>query len=75
MDPAFLAETCKKLGLKNVVSYYHGRFSTWLENKEQRSGSVKALVKGIWLAGKIATKIIPMESRLLSPYIVLKATM
>jgi SAM-dependent methyltransferase len=73
MYPAFLADTCKALGLKNVESYYHGKFSTWLENREQKSGLSKAIVKGIWLVGKITTKIIPVESKLLSPYIVLKA--
>ena len=34
---------------------------------------VKAFMKTLWLTGKIATKIIPVESKLLSPYIVLKA--
>jgi SAM-dependent methyltransferase len=73
MYPAFLADTCKALGLKNVESYYHGKFSTWLENREQKSGLAKVIVKGIWFVGKITTKIIPVESKLLSPYIVLKA--
>ena len=74
MNPAFLAETCTKLGLKNVQSYYHGRFSTWLENRKSKPAIAKAVVKTIWFAGKIATKLIPVESKLLSPYIVLKAT-
>jgi SAM-dependent methyltransferase len=73
MDPAYLAETCKALGLKNVESYYHGRFSTWLENRDQKPGIVKAFIKGLWFAGKVATKLAPVESKLLSPYIVLKA--
>jgi SAM-dependent methyltransferase len=73
MNPTMLAETCKQLGLKNVESYYHGRFTVWLENREQRSGLAKAVTKAIWLAGKIATKIVPVESKTLSPYIVLKA--
>jgi len=75
MNPAFLADTCKALGLKNIESYYHGKFSTWLENRDQKSGLAKGLVKTIWLAGKVITKIIPVESKLLSPYIVLKATL
>jgi SAM-dependent methyltransferase len=74
MDPAFLAETCKKLSLKNIESYYHGRFTVWLENKSQRSAMARAIVKTIWLAGKIATRLVPVESKALSPYIVLKAT-
>jgi len=74
MNPAFLAETCRQLGLTEVESYYHGRFSTWLENRAEKPTLVKAIVKSVWLAGKIITKLIPVESKLLSPYIVLKAT-
>lgn len=73
MDPPLLAAYCKELGLKEVESYYHGKFSVWLENKAEQSGIAKLLVKTIWFAGKIATKIVPVESKSLSPYIVLKA--
>lgn len=73
MDLELLANCCKQLGLKDVEAYYHGRFTVWLENKAERSGLVKAFVKTIWYAGKIATRIIPTESKALSPYIVLKA--
>ncbi|HEY4322432.1 MAG TPA: class I SAM-dependent methyltransferase [Mucilaginibacter sp.] len=75
MNPQLLADYCKVLGLKNVEAYYYGKFSVWLENKQQQTGLVKAFLKTIWLTGKIATKIIPVESKELSPYIVLKATM
>lgn len=73
MDPALLADYCRQLELKNVEAYYHGKFSTWLENRSQRGAGVRALVKTIWFAGKIATKLIPVESKFLSPYIVVKA--
>ncbi|MGZ3749704.1 MAG: class I SAM-dependent methyltransferase [Mucilaginibacter sp.] len=73
MNPELLARYCKDLGLKEVEAYYYGRYSIWLENKAQQTGLVKAFIKTLWFAGKIATKIIPLESRLLSPYIVLKA--
>jgi trans-aconitate methyltransferase len=73
MNPKLLAEYCRQLGLTEVESYYHGKFTVWLENKQQQGSLVKALVKSIWFAGKIATKIIPVESKALSPYIVLKA--
>ena len=73
MDPKQLVEYCKQLGLKDVESYYHGRFSVWLENRAQQGALVKALVKSIWFTGKAATKLIPVESKALSPYIVLKA--
>ena len=73
MDLKLLADCCKELGLKEVEAYYHGKFTVWLENKAERTRLAKAIVKTIWFAGKIATKIIPVESKALSPYIVLKA--
>ncbi len=73
MNPQLLAGYCRALGLAEVESYYHGRFSTWLENRSQQSGAVRGLVKTIWLAGKLLTKLIPFESKTLSPYIVVKA--
>ena len=74
MNPAFLSEIAKDLGLKNVEAFYYGKFSTWLENREEKSGLTKFFVKSIWYAGKIATKMVSIESKILSPYIVLKAT-
>ena len=75
MNPAFLAESCKQLGLKNIESYYHGKYTVWLENRDQKSGIVKALVKGIWIGIKVASKLTSKQSKALSPYIVVKATM
>ncbi|OKS89486.1 class I SAM-dependent methyltransferase [Mucilaginibacter polytrichastri] len=75
MNPQLLADCCKALGLKDVQSYYYGKYSIWLENKEQQSAPVKAFFKLLWLAGKVVTKIIPVESKLMSPYIVVTATM
>jgi len=75
MNPAFLAETCKELGLKEVESYYHGKFTVWLENKSEQSPIAKFIVKAIWVAGKVFTKIVPIESKGLSPYIVVKAVL
>jgi SAM-dependent methyltransferase len=74
MNPPLLADYCRELGLKEVESYYHGRFSMWLENKSTQSAFAKAFVKSLWFTGKVITKIIPFESKTLSPYIVLKAT-
>ena len=75
MDPALLKSSCQALALKNIEVYYHGRFSVWLENKSEQTAIAKLLMKTIWLTGKIATRIIPVESKLLSPYIVLKANL
>ncbi|MGN6639684.1 MAG: class I SAM-dependent methyltransferase [Mucilaginibacter sp.] len=75
MNPQRLAGYCKELGLKNVEAYYYGKFSIWLENRDQQSALTKAFIKTLWFAGKIVTKIVPVESKSLSPYIVVKATM
>jgi SAM-dependent methyltransferase len=73
MDPQLLKAYCKELGLKNIEAYYYGKFSIWLENRQQQTALVKTFIKALWLTGKIATKIIPVENKKLSPYIVLKA--
>jgi SAM-dependent methyltransferase len=74
MDLALLKSSCEALGLKNVEAYYHGKFSVWLENKAEQTAIAKLLMKTIWLTGKVATKLVPVESKLMSPYIVVKAT-
>ena len=73
MDPALLEGILKDLNLKVRKAGYWGRYSVWLENKDQKSALVKAFIKTIWFAGKIATRIIPVESQSLSPYIMLEA--
>jgi SAM-dependent methyltransferase len=73
MQPQLLIQYCHQLGLTEVESYYYGKFSVWLENRSEQGKLIRSLVKTIWLAGKIATKFIPIESKALSPYIVLKA--
>jgi len=72
MDPKLLAGYFKELGLKEVQSNYHGKFTVWLENKAEQSTLAKALVKTIWVVGKIFTRIVPVESKVLSPYIWVK---
>ncbi|WP_295770456.1 class I SAM-dependent methyltransferase [uncultured Mucilaginibacter sp.] len=73
MNPALLAAYCKELGLKDVEAYYYGHFSIWLENMKQQSGLTKGFLKALWFAGKVFTKVVPVESKGLSPYIVVKA--
>jgi SAM-dependent methyltransferase len=75
MDPVLLAQIAQELQLKNIKVYYYGKFSTWLENKAQKSALVKLTVKSIWYIGKVFTKVIPIESKMLSPYIVLEANL
>jgi SAM-dependent methyltransferase len=73
MDPAFLADICKKAGLEVVQSRYFGRFSVWLENESQNSLGTRLLKQSIWIGGKVLTKLIPFDSKQLSPYIILEA--
>ncbi|HXI00419.1 MAG TPA: class I SAM-dependent methyltransferase [Sphingobacteriaceae bacterium] len=71
MDPQFLSSIAHELGLKEVKAYYHGGFSVWLENQKQHTPLTRTLVKLLWYAGKIPTKLFGFESRMLSPYIIL----
>ncbi|RZK55741.1 MAG: methyltransferase domain-containing protein [Pedobacter sp.] len=73
MNPALLADICQRAGLKEVKAGYFGGFSVWLENEKQKSIGVRLFKKTVWFAGKVLTKIIPFESKGLSPYIVLTA--
>lgn len=73
MDPALLASICEKAGLQEVKANYFGKFSIWLENEKQRPLALRIFKKIIWLKGKVFTKIIPFESKGLSPYIILQA--
>jgi SAM-dependent methyltransferase len=73
MDPDFLAGICKAAGLDVVQSRYFGNFSLWLEDEQKKPLPVRLLKKSLWLAGKVFTKIVPFNSRQLSPYIILEA--
>lgn len=73
MNLAFLSATAHQLGLNNVQTFYYGGFCTWLENETEKPKWVQFIVKAIWFFGKIVAKIIPIENKALSPYIVLVA--
>ncbi len=73
MDTKYLAAILEEVGMKSIKSSYFGRYSVWLENKDQKSGTTKAFIKTIWFIGKVFTKLLPIESKFLSPYIVLEA--
>jgi 2-polyprenyl-3-methyl-5-hydroxy-6-metoxy-1,4-benzoquinol methylase len=73
MDPELLHKICEDLGLKAVKAQFYGHFSVWLENQEEKSNVAKLITKLTWVMGKVITKIIPFESKMLSPYIVVQA--
>lgn len=72
MDLNYLEDIASGLKIQNVSVYYMGRFSVWLGNMKTQPLFVKLFVKCLLIAGKLATKIIPVESRLFSPFIVIK---
>jgi SAM-dependent methyltransferase len=72
MDLDYLRTIASDLKIQNRSVYYTGRFSVWLGNMKTQSPFVKFFVKCLLVTGKLATKIIPVESKLFSPFIVLK---
>jgi SAM-dependent methyltransferase len=73
MDPDYLTQVGQALGLREVEARYHGRFMLWLENKSTQPLWVRALLKAVWLPLKVLFKVLPLETRWFSPYIVLTA--
>jgi hypothetical protein len=73
MDPEYLAGICRKLGLKDVQAYYYGKFSVWLEKKPTTTFAARAAMRSIWVAGKVFFKLVPVETRFFSPYIMVTA--
>lgn len=73
MDPDLLAGICRAAGLEVKQSAYFGHFSIWLEDEIKKPAVVRIFKKLAWTAGKVLTKIIPFNSRQLSPYIIVEA--
>ncbi len=73
MDIDFLKVICKNLNLKQIDVRYDGRFMLWLENESKKPLWVRLLKKTLWLPIKIFFKIVPIETRTFSPYIVVSA--
>ncbi len=73
MDLEFLRKSSAELGLKEISVCYHGGFMLWLENIREHPWWVKAFLKLVWFPLKVFSKLIPLETRAFSPYIVLTA--
>lgn len=69
MNIDFLKGICEDLKLKDVKVEYYGGFMMWLENLETKSTPFKIAFKSIWFVLKVISKIIPIETKLFSPYI------
>ena len=75
MDTEYLRKILKELGLTALQASYYGKYSVWLENKDQKSALTRAFIRTLWYIGKVATKWVPLESKYLAPYIILEAKM
>ncbi|MES2795162.1 MAG: methyltransferase domain-containing protein [Bacteroidota bacterium] len=73
MNLSLLTNICQDLGLKEISAKYDGKFMIWLENESQKPWAVRVLKKLIWLPLKIIFKLIPIDTKLFSPYIILTA--
>lgn len=73
MDPVYLKSVVEKEGLEVQRAEYYGKFTTWLENRKEKSFFAKLTERFIWFSGKVITTIIPMRNRSFSPYIIVVA--
>lgn len=73
MDVKLLHNICKSLQLKNIHVAYSGGFMLWLENESVLPIWVKLFKKACWLPLKIFFKLVPIQTKAFSPYILIKA--
>ena len=73
MDPELLSRICKEEGLEVIRAGYYGNFSIWLEDEQRKPVLVRLFKKLVWTTGKVFSKIVPFNSKQLSPYIILEA--
>ena len=74
MDLTLLQNICQDLDLENIKVAYSGGFMLWLENESTQPLWVKLFKKACWLPLKIFFKIVPIETRLFPPYILITGT-
>lgn len=73
MDIPFLKKCLEELGFSEIDVFYYGKFMMWLENYSQKNIVFRVIFKVVWFILKIFFKIIPVETKLFSPYIVILA--
>ncbi|MGA0555721.1 class I SAM-dependent methyltransferase [Larkinella sp. VNQ87] len=74
MDLDRLRQASQRLGLQNIRVDYDGRFMLWFEREAEKPLLGRLLKKGLWLPLKVFFKLVPVETKAFSPYIVLTAT-
>lgn len=73
MDLGLLTTICSELGLQKIDVRYNGLFMVWLEREYEKPYLVRLLKNIIWLPLKVFFKLIPIETKYFSPYIVISA--
>lgn len=73
MEKLYLKECAQSCDLKEIETFYYGKFSIWLVNYATKNPLFKIMFKTIWLIGKVFTTIIPINIKQLSPYTILIA--
>lgn len=74
MIPASLKKDLEKIAdLENFRIFYYGGFSIWLDNFHEKSFLFKLLFRSVWFIGKVISKIIPVETKAFSPYVIIIA--
>lgn len=72
MDRAHLKRICTELGLKNIRVEYTRKPMVWLEPKPGKEVRIKRFIVKLL---SCALKLFPVKCRLLSPYIIISATL
>lgn len=70
MDPTYLRSVIEQMGLVNVQAQYYGVFGMWLENIAEKSSWFRLAFRATHLMGRLLRRLLPFQSRLFSPYIV-----
>lgn len=73
MDLDLLHNACQGLGLTEIQTRYDGKFMLWFERENDKPLWVRLLKKVIWLPLKVFFKIIPLDTKAFSPYIIVTA--
>lgn len=73
MDLDLLHNACQGLGLTEIQTRYDGKFMLWFERENDKPLWVRLLKKAIWLPLKVFFKIIPIDTKAFSPYIIVTA--
>lgn len=71
MDVNFLKNVAQNAGLENVRVFYYGYFSIWLEEKAKKKLFARYLRLILFYPLKVIFKILKMNNKYFSPYIVL----